>query len=106
MPALNDDTAYGSALVMTASGATVLMAIGAVVMGIAIARTDERLRWYGLAYAVSLLLFGAGVIVQVVQPFAGFGFAIATAALAVRLSRRSNAPDPTSSGRRSTSVAV
>jgi hypothetical protein len=107
MPALNDDTAYGSALVMTASGATLLMAIGAVVMGIAIARTDERLRWYGVAYAVLLVLFGAGVIVQAVQPFAGFGFAVVTSALAVRLSRLSNAPDPASSSDRwSTSAAV
>jgi hypothetical protein len=104
---LNADTAYGSALVVTASGATLLMAVAAVVTGVAIARTDPRLRWYGIAYAVLLTVFGAGVIVQVVQPFAGFGFAIATAALAVRLSRLSNQPEPASSSDRwSTSVAV
>jgi hypothetical protein len=92
MPALNDDTAYGSALVMTASGATLLMAIGAVVMGVAIARTDPRLRWYGVAYSVLLVLFGLGVLVQILQPFAGFGFAIATGALAVRLGQSSFEP--------------
>ena len=87
MPDLNADTAYGPALVVTASGATLLMAIAAVVTGVAVARTHPGLRWYGVAYAVLLSLFGAGVIVQVLQPFAGFGFAVATAALAIRLRR-------------------
>jgi hypothetical protein len=104
MPDLNSDTAYGPALVVTASSATLLMAVAAVVTGIAVARTDARLRWYGVAYAVLLPLFGAGVIVQAVQPFAGFGFAIATAALAVRLRRIDIEQD--SVNRRSTSVAV
>jgi hypothetical protein len=105
MPALNDDTAYGSALVITAFSATLLMAVAAVVTGIAIARTDPRLRWPGVAYAVLLTLFAAGVIVQILQPFAGFGLAIATATLAVRLHRLSNEPDiATPSHRRATSV--
>jgi hypothetical protein len=96
---LNADTAYGSALVITAAGATLLMVVAAVVTGVAIARTDRRLRWYGIAYAVLLVLFGVGVIVQFVQPFAGFGFALATAALAVRLRQLSNVPGVATSSR-------
>jgi hypothetical protein len=88
---LNADTAYGPALVATAAGATLLLIVAAIVTGVAIARTDPRLRWYGVAYAVLLSLFGVGVIVQFIQPFAGFGFAAATAALAVRLPSRSTA---------------
>jgi hypothetical protein len=85
MPDLNADTAYGPALFATAISATVLMAVAAIVTGTAIARTDPRLRWYGVAYAVTIPLFGAGIAVQAIQPVAGFGFAIATAALAIRI---------------------
>jgi hypothetical protein len=99
MPELNDDTAYGPALFATAISATVLLAVAAVVMGAAIARTHPRLRWYGVAYAVLIPLFGAGIIVQAIQPVAGFGFAVATAALAIRLRRPSDQGqvDPTPS---------
>jgi hypothetical protein len=91
MSDLNSDTAYGPALVATAAGATLLLVVAAVVTGVAIARTDPGLRWYGVAYAVLLSLFGVGVIVQFIQPFAGFGFAVATAALAIRLHRQPTA---------------
>jgi len=87
MPDLNANTAYGPALFATAIGATLLLAVAAIVMGTAIARTHPRLRWYGVAYAVLLSLFAAGVVVPAIQPVAGFGFAVATAALAVRLRR-------------------
>jgi hypothetical protein len=87
MSDLNSDTAYGSALVLTATAATLLMVVAAVVTGVAIARTDRRLRGPGAAYAVSLTVFGAGVVLPVVQPFAGFGLAIATTVLAIRMRR-------------------
>jgi hypothetical protein len=86
MPALNDDTAYGPALFATALTATFFLVVAAIVLGTAIARTSSRLRWYGVAYAVLLPLFAVtGFTVQPLQPWTGFAFAVATAALAVRL---------------------
>ncbi|MGK5683185.1 hypothetical protein [Actinoplanes sp. URMC 104] len=101
MAALNDDTAYGPALFATALSASFLLMVAAVVLGTAIARSDPRLRWPGVAYAVLIPVFVlAGQTVEVAQPLAGFAFAVATAVLAVRL------PYFSASSRRSTSSAV
>jgi hypothetical protein len=90
MPALNADTAYGPALVATALTSTAFFIISAIVLGTAIARTHPRLRWYGIAYATSLVVFaGPGILIGVLQPVAGFALAAVTAALAVRLPRLS-----------------
>ncbi|GAA0452762.1 hypothetical protein Aca07nite_67660 [Actinoplanes capillaceus] len=89
MPALNADTAYGPTFVATALTATFLLIISAVVLGTAIARTHRRLRWHGIAYAVLLPAFAiTGFALQPAQPWTGFAFAAATAALAVQLRRR------------------
>jgi hypothetical protein len=86
MPALNSDTAYGAARFATALGATFLLIVSAVVVGIAVARTSLQLRSLGTAYAVLLPVFAiSGFALQPLQPFAGFTFAAATALLAVRL---------------------
>ena len=86
MPALNSDTAYGAARVATALGATFLLIVSAVVVGVAIARTSPQLRSLGTAYAVLLPAFAiSGFAFQPLQPYAGFAFAAATALLAVRL---------------------
>jgi len=88
MPALNADTAYGSALGATALSATLLFVVSAVVLGIAIARTHRRLRAVGVAYAVLLPVFAiSGFLLSAVQSAAGFAVAIATAVLAVQLPR-------------------
>jgi hypothetical protein len=88
MPALNADTAYGPAFGATAAGATLLFMAAAVVLGIAIARTDHRLRAVGVAYAVLLPLFAlSGFILSIVQSATGLAVAIATAVLAVQLPR-------------------
>jgi len=88
MPALNADTAYGPALGATALSATLLFVVSAVVLGIAIARTDRRLRAVGVAYAVLLPVFAiSGFLLSAVQSAAGFAVAIATAVLAVQLPR-------------------
>src|SRR5689334_14381463 len=43
MPALNDDTAYGPAMFAVAFGAMFVLMAAAVVLGVAIARSDRRL---------------------------------------------------------------
>ncbi|MEV4282480.1 hypothetical protein [Actinoplanes xinjiangensis] len=88
MPALNADTAYGPAFFATALTATFLLIVSAIVLGTAIARTDRRLRWHGIAYAVLLPAFAiTGFVLQPAQPWTGFALAATTAALAVRLRR-------------------
>jgi hypothetical protein len=88
MPALNADTAYGSALTATAVTATLLLIASAIVLGIAIARTQRRLRAVGVAYAVLLPVFAiSGFLLPIVQSAAGFAVAVATAVLAIQLPR-------------------
>jgi hypothetical protein len=90
MPALNADTAYGPTFFVTALTATFFLIVSAVVLGTAIARTDRRLRWHGIAYSVLLPAFAiTGFALQSAQPWTGFLLAAATAALAVRLPRLS-----------------
>jgi hypothetical protein len=107
MPALNGDTAYGPALFATALTSTAFFIVSAIVLGVAIARTHRRLRWHGIGYAASLVLFaGPGFLFGVLQPIAGFALAAATAALAVRLPRVSLAPDVPSARVRGTAAVV
>jgi hypothetical protein len=88
MPALNADTAYGPALFATALGATFLLMVAAVVTGVAIARSNRRLRWLGVGYAVVIPAFAlSGQLVQSVQAATGFALAAVTAVLAWRLPR-------------------
>ncbi|WP_250005600.1 hypothetical protein [Actinoplanes sp. M2I2] len=94
MAAINDDTAYGPALFGTALSASFLFMVAAVVLGTTIARADRQLRWHGVAYAVLIVVFTVGAILwPPLQPIAGFAFAVATAALAVRLPRTARARD-------------
>ena len=89
MPAINDDTAYGPAFFATALTASAMLIVSAIVLGTAIARSDQRLRGYGIAYAVLIPLFTlSGFAFQPLQPIAGFALAAATAGLAVQLPRR------------------
>ncbi|MCY1145624.1 hypothetical protein OWR29_47125 [Actinoplanes sp. Pm04-4] len=88
MAAINADTAYGPAFFVTALSASFLLMVAAIVFGTAIARSDRRLRWYGIAYAALIPLFVlTGHLAQAAQPFMGFAFAAATAALALALPR-------------------
>jgi hypothetical protein len=90
MPALNADTAYGPAFFVVALTATFFLIVSAIVLGAAIARSDRRLRWHGIAYAVLLPAFAvSGFALQIAQPWTGFLLAAATTALAVRLPRLS-----------------
>ena len=86
MPELNADTAYGPALVATALTATLFLIVAAIVLGVAIARADRRLRLDGVAYAVLIAVFAlSGFLLPPIQAWTGFAFAVAAAALAVRL---------------------
>ena len=88
MPALNDDTAYGPALFVVAFAAMFLLMVSAIVLGVAVARYDRRLRWEGVGYAVLIPAFVvSGQAFQAVQPVTGFALAAVTAVLAVRLPR-------------------
>ncbi len=87
---LNADTAYGPALVATIAAALVVLVVGAILVGTAIARTAPGLRRPGIGYAVSLTIFsfsgvlgfGAGT-----QPVAGLLLVASTVLLARRLPR-------------------
>ena len=86
MPAINADTAYGPAFFAVALTSTVFLIVAAVVLGVAIARTDRRLRWYGIGYPALMAAFAfSGFFLQPAQASAGFAFAVLTAGLAVRL---------------------
>jgi hypothetical protein len=90
MPALNADTAYGPTFFVVALTATFFLIVSAIVLGTAVARTDRRLRWHGIAYAVLLPAFAiTGFALQAAQPWTGFALATATTALAVQLPRLS-----------------
>lgn len=93
MPEINDDTAYGPALFATALSASFLLIVAAIALGTAIARSSRELRPHGVAYAVLLPLFTvSGFAFPSVQAFLGFAFALATAALAYRMTRSPNSP--------------
>jgi hypothetical protein len=88
MPALNDDTAYGPALFVVAFTAMVVLMASAIVLGVAVAKADRRLRWLGVGYAALIPAFViTGQSLQVAQPVTGFALAALTAVLAVRLPR-------------------
>jgi hypothetical protein len=86
MAAINADTAYGPTFFATALSASFFLIVSAIVLGTAIARTNPRLRWPGIAYAVLIPAFTlTGFFLQPAQPVTGFALAAATAVLAVRL---------------------
>jgi hypothetical protein len=60
---LTADTAYGPALVATIVASLLLLLVGAILVGSAIARSAPALRWVGIGYAVSLAIFSfSGVL--------------------------------------------
>ena len=56
IPDLNDDV-YGTPLFATAGVAILFFVVGAILVGVAIARVGGPLRWPGIGYAASLALF-------------------------------------------------
>jgi hypothetical protein len=104
---LNADTAYGSALVATIAATLVTLLVGTVLLGTAIARTDPALRWVGIGYAVSLVIFSFSGVLGFgtgTQPAAGLLLAASTVVLARRLPRLRRTED--ADGRPGTSGAT
>ena len=88
---LNADTAYSSPLMASVGVSVLLLNIGAIFLGSAIARQSQELRWAGVAYAASMPIFSItgilGLFDSVMQPASGVVLALATAVIAHRLPR-------------------
>jgi hypothetical protein len=85
VPELNDDV-YGTPLFATAGIGFLFFLAGAVLLGIAIARGGRPLRWVGIGFAATLVLFVVGFLtLEIAQPIAGALFALVGVVLALRL---------------------
>ncbi len=86
--ALQDDI-YGIPLFATAFPGVLLLTIGLVIFGVAVARADWAPRWPGITLAVSGPLFGiVGLILaDVVQSVGALGLVVSAAAIAVFANR-------------------
>jgi hypothetical protein len=83
-----DSDVYGPPLFGVALSGIALFALGAVLLGLAVARHDRRLRWLGIAYLVLLPLYAvSGLMFNGVQWMVAGLLTLATAALALRLGR-------------------
>jgi hypothetical protein len=87
IPDLNDDV-YGTPLFATAGVAILCFVAGAILIGVAIARTGGPLRWPGIGYAVSLALFPILFFTfAAAAPVAAALFTAVAVVVAVRLPR-------------------
>jgi hypothetical protein len=87
---LNDDV-YGTPLFATAAVGFLFFLAGAILLGLAIARVGQPLRWVGIGFGASLVLFVLGfLLLDVAQPIAGALLAVAGVVLALRLPRYSS----------------
>ena len=88
---LNHDV-YGTPLSATAAIGFLFFLAGGSLLGVAIARVARPLRWVGIGYAASLVLFVLGFLVlDIAQPIAGALLAAVGVLLALRLPRYSTA---------------
>jgi hypothetical protein len=88
IPDLNDDV-YGTPLFATAGVGILCFVAGAILVGVAIARTARPLRWVGVGYAASLALFPILFFsFAAAAPVAAAVFAAVAVVVAVRLPRR------------------
>jgi hypothetical protein len=88
---LNDDV-YGTPLFATAAIGFLFFLAGGILLGVAIARVARPLRWVGIGYAASLVLFVLGfLMLDIAQPIAGALLAVVGVVLALRLPRYSTA---------------
>jgi hypothetical protein len=86
---LNDDV-YGTPLFATAGIGFVFFLAGGILLGVAIARVGRPLRWVGIGFAASLVLFVLGfLLLDIAQPIAGALLAAVGVVLALRLPRYS-----------------
>lgn len=96
--AINEDTAYGTALMSTVGVSVLLMVVGAVLVGVAVARYAPALRRPGILYATSVPIFTIsgilGLVDSVLQPASGVALAVAAALVALRLPRLAHRSTP------------
>lgn len=84
---LNDDV-YGGPLFTTAGIGLLLFLAGAILLGAAISRAGAELRWVGVGFAATLVLFVLGfVFLDVAQPIGAALLAVVGVILALRLPR-------------------
>jgi hypothetical protein len=82
---VNDDV-YGAPLFATFAVGAPLFIAGAVLLGVAVARHSQALRWWGAGYAAFLTLFlVSGFLFDLVQPLMAVFLLITTAVIALRL---------------------
>jgi hypothetical protein len=86
---LNDDV-YGTPLFVTAAIGFLFFLAGGIFLGVSIARVAPPLRWVGIGFAASLVLFVLGfLLLDIGQPIAGALLAVVGVVLALRLPRYS-----------------
>jgi hypothetical protein len=89
---LNDDV-YGAPLFATAGLGFLFFLAGAVLLGVAIARVGRPLKWVGIGFAATLVLFVVGfLMLEIAQPIAGALFALVGVVLALRLPNEATPP--------------
>jgi hypothetical protein len=90
---LNDDV-YGTPLFATAGIGFVFFLAGGILLGVAIARVGPPLRWVGIGFAASLVLFVLGfLLLDIAQPIGGALLAVVGVVLALRLPAEAQRPD-------------
>jgi hypothetical protein len=84
---VNSDV-YGAPLFATFAVGAPLFIAGAVLLGVAVARYDHDLRWWGIGYAVFLPLFVVtGFLFDLIQPLMAVFLFVVTVVLARHLQR-------------------
>jgi len=85
---INEDV-YGTPLMVTALTGLLIYLIGAVVLGLALGRTDPALRWAGLTWAIAVPVFViSGLLGLVLQPIAAAVLTVAGLRIARVLTRK------------------
>ena len=84
---LNDDV-YGTPLFATAAIGFLFFLVGSILLALAIARVGGPLRWVGIGYGASLVLFVLGfLLLDIAQPIGGALLAVVGVLLAILLPR-------------------
>jgi hypothetical protein len=82
---LNEDV-YGPPLFATAGIGLLFFVAGAILLGVAIARVAPPMKWVGISFAASVVVFVLGfLILDVAQPIGGALLALVGVVLALRL---------------------
>jgi hypothetical protein len=87
-----NDNVYGTPLFATAAVGFLFFVAGAILLSVAIARMGRPLRWVGIGFGASLVLFVLGFLaLDIAQPIGGALLAVVGVVLALRLPATSSA---------------